>query len=608
EVTWTFDDGNGNIETAIQEVVIKDITKPLKPILDPVTAECEVASIVPPTTTDNCVGTVTGTTLANFPITAQGTTEVTWTFDDGNGNIETAVQEVVIKDITKPVAPVLNPVTAECEVTAITPPIATDNCKGTVIGTTLTSFPITAQGTTEVTWTFDDGNGNIETAVQEVIIKDITKPVKPILNPVAAECEVASIAPPTTTDNCAGTIAGTTLAGFPITAQGTTEVTWTFDDGNGNIETAVQEVVIKDITKPAKPVLDPVTAECEVASIAPPTTTDNCAGTVTGITLTSFPITAQGTTEVTWTFDDGNGNIETAIQEVVIKDITKPAKPVLDPVAAECEVASITPPTTTDNCAGTVTGTTLTSFPITAQGTTEVTWTFDDGNGNIETAVQEVVIKDITKPVKPILNPVAAECEVASIAPPTTTDNCAGTVTGTTLANFPITAQGTTEVTWTFDDGNGNIETAVQEVVIKDITKPVAPVLNPVTAECEVTAITPPIATDNCKGTVTGTTLASFPITAQGTTEVTWTFDDGNGNIETAVQEVVIKDITKPVAPVLNPVTAECEVTAIAPPTTTDNCAGTITGTTLAGFPITAQGTTEVTWTFDDGNGNIETA
>ncbi|WP_278020515.1 gliding motility-associated C-terminal domain-containing protein [Flavobacterium ginsengisoli] len=608
EVTWTFDDGNGNIETAIQEVVIKDTTKPAKPVLDPVAAECEAASIIPPTTTDNCAGTVTGTTLAGFPITAQGTTEVTWTFDDGNGNVETAVQQVVIKDTTKPAKPVLDPVAAECEVATITAPTTTDNCAGTVMGTTLTGFPITAQGTTEVTWTFDDGNGNIETAIQEVVIKDITKPVAPILNPVTAECEVATITPPIATDNCKGLVMGTTLTSFPITAQGTTEVTWTFDDGNGNIETAVQEVVIKDITKPAKPVLDPVTAECEVASITPPTTTDNCAGTVTGTTLAGFPITTQGTTEVTWTFDDGNGNIETAVQEVIIKDITKPAKPVLDPVTAECEVATIAPPTTTDNCAGTIAGTTLTSFPITAQGTTEVTWTFDDGNGNIETAIQEVVIKDITKPAKPILDPVTAECEVASIAPPTTIDNCAGTIAGTTLAGFPITAQGTTEVTWTFDDGNGNIETAVQEVVIKDITKPAKPVLDPVTAECEVASITPPTTTDNCAGTVTGTTLTSFPITAQGTTEVTWTFDDGNGNVETAVQQVVIKDTTKPAKPVLDPVAAECEVASITPPTTTDNCAGTVTGTTLTSFPIAAQGTTEVTWTFDDGNGNIETA
>mgnify|MGYP003312091409 FL=1 len=67
-----------------------------------------------------------------------------------------------------------------------------------------------------------------------------------------------------------------------------------------------------------------------------------------------------------------------------------------------------------------------------------------------------------------------------------------------------------------------------------------------VTAECEVTAITAPTATDNCGGSITGTTTTTFPITAQGTTVVTWTYDDGNGNTSTQTQNVVISDVTAP--------------------------------------------------------------
>ena len=39
------------------------------------------------------------------------------------------------------------------------------------------SFPITAQGTTVVTWTFNDGNGNSVTANQNVIIDDTVAPI-----------------------------------------------------------------------------------------------------------------------------------------------------------------------------------------------------------------------------------------------------------------------------------------------------------------------------------------------------------------------------------------------------------------------------------------------
>ena len=70
----------------------------------------------------------------------------------------------------------------------------------------------------------------------------------------------------------------------------------------------------------------------------------------------------------------------------------------------------------------------------------------------------------------------------------TTTDNCSGTITGTTTDDLTYTTQGTHVITWTFDDGNGNISTATQNVVIDDVTAPVVPVLADVTGECSATA------------------------------------------------------------------------------------------------------------------------
>jgi len=85
--------------------------------------------------------------------------------------------------------------------------------------------------------------------------------------------------------------------------------------------------------------------------------------------------------------------------------------------------------------------------------------------------------------------------------------------------------------TETLHDGNGNTSTANQNVIIDDTIAPVTPTLTAVTAECEVTSLTAPTAVDACEGTITGTTTTTFPISTQGTTVVTWTFDDGNGNI-----------------------------------------------------------------------------
>ncbi|MBN2777480.1 MAG: fibronectin type III domain-containing protein, partial [Bacteroidales bacterium] len=91
--------------------------------------------------------------------------------------------------------------------------------------------------------------------------------------------------------------------------------------------------------------------------------------------------------------------------------------------------------------------------------------------------------------------------------------------------------------------------------------------LTDVTDECSATP-TAPTATDACAGTVTGTTTTTFPITTQGTTVVTWTYDDGNGNSSTQTQNVVIDDVTAPITPTLADVTEECSATPTAPTTT----------------------------------------
>jgi len=74
-------------------------------------------------------------------------------------------------------------------------------------------------------------------------------------------------------------------------------------------------------------------------------------------------------------------------------------------------------------------------------------------------------------------------------------------------------------------------------------TAPVANVtsLPNVNAQCSATPVAP-TATSNCYGTITATTPTVFPITTQGTTVVTWTYNDGNGNTSTQNQNVILNN------------------------------------------------------------------
>ncbi|MDW3208559.1 MAG: T9SS type A sorting domain-containing protein [Reichenbachiella sp.] len=75
--------------------------------LEDQTELCSVESLVAPTAI-GCGGDLTATTDAEFPIETVGTHEVTWTYNDGNGNTSTQTQKVIIDQSCQPLSVELN--------------------------------------------------------------------------------------------------------------------------------------------------------------------------------------------------------------------------------------------------------------------------------------------------------------------------------------------------------------------------------------------------------------------------------------------------------------------------------------------------------------------
>src|SRR5439155_19949371 len=142
------------------------------------------------------------------------------------------------------------------------------------------------------------------------------------------------------------------------------------------------------------------------------------------------------------------------------------------------------------------------------------------------------------------------------------------------------TTQGTSVVTWHFNDGNGNESTQTENIVATDLTAPVpnAASLADATGECSATIASAPTATDNCGATITGTTSDSLTRTTQGTSVVTWHFSDGNGNESTQTQHIVVADHTAPVpdGKSVAEATGEGPGTVGSATTGKDNCGATI--------------------------------
>jgi hypothetical protein len=191
------------------------------------------------------------------------------------------------------------------------------------------------------------------------------------------------------------------------------------------------------------------------------------------------------------------------------------------------------------------TGATTQSINVATSGNYSVTVTNASGCVGVSSTTT-IIAEDNEAPFTPVLADVTGECTATATAP-TTTDNCSGVITGTTSNSLTYSTQGTHTITWSFDDGNGNIITANQNVIVKDTTVPIIPVLADVNGQCDATASVP-AATDNCLGTINGTTSDPLTYAAQGTHVITWSFDDGNGNAITANQNVIVNDTIAPTA------------------------------------------------------------
>lgn len=221
-----------------------------------------------------------------------------------------------------------------------------------------------------------------------------------------------------------------------------------------------------------------VYAQCsvELGDITAPSTVDSCGTTITGILASgTFPITMQGSYFITWKFENPSGFVIVS-QNIVVEDNVAPVpdQATLPALTAQCQLSAseITAPAAQDACSGNITGVTATSFPITTQGSTTITWTFTDGAGNSITQSQQVIISDTTAPVamanditidlagQPTANITAQDIDNGS------SDNCGNITLNVEPETF--SSVGTFPTVLTITDAAGNHANATVNVTVID--------------------------------------------------------------------------------------------------------------------------------------------
>jgi hypothetical protein len=634
---WTFS-ANSNTYTNKKLYILVNNTASGLPNLN---AECSLTPVAP-TALDNCAGVVTGTTGTAFPITAQGTTTVTWTYDDGNGNTATQAQNVVISDVTPPVITCPanisvnnDPGVCNAAVTYVAP-IGTDNCAGVI--TTQTdvtglssgsSFPI---GTTILEYTTTDVAGNTDVCSFTVTVNspeiDVQGNALSIVNGDVT---------PSLTDN--------TIMGNVLVCTGTVSQTYTiFNNGTSNLNlgavtlTGANFIDFTLTTPPSSPVLP---------------------GTTTSFTVTCDPsVVGNRNTTVTIPNNDCNESPYTfLIRCIGDADLTAPT------VTASTDVVTTTSADGTGNCTSSIaivdalfndncpsvlswvmTGAYSGSgfgqvgtfaFP---SGVTTITYTYTNtvGGASASDAMTVTVTDNESPTVTSVGNVVTTtsadgtgNCTVAvAVVNAVINDNCSSNLTwvmtGATSASgsgqvgtytFPI---GVTTITYTNTDGAGLTATSTRTITVTDneapniSTCPVDITVNNDLGTCGAIVNFTPIGTDNCSfvfsynqnpGTV-------FPV---GPTTVIITATDPAGNTDVCSLIITVNDNEDPIAICQN-VTVNLDAAGNGTTTaaavnnvSTDNCGIASLSLSQTAFVCSEVGTNAEVLTITDVNGNIST-
>jgi len=646
-VTLTVTDVNGNISTCTSLVTVVDLIAPVitcpAPVVvsaDPGVCSASFVAIGMATAVDNCSGvTIVNNGLAVYPL---GATTVTWTATDIFGNSSTCDQIITVIDSENPVITCAPAITVNNETgfcgsnnVVLASPTVTDNCA--VASVTNDAPAFFALGTTTVTWTATDFEGNSSICTQFVTVIDteapsVMCPIDVVVDNTFGQCAAIGVvlASPATVDNCSVTsITNDAPLSFPV---GLTTVTWTATDAAGNNVSCTQMVTVVDAQAPTAVCPPQVTANTDAAScfatglvLGSPITADNCGVTsITNDAPASYPL---GNSIVTWTIADAAGNFTTCEQDILVLDMELPTIVCAGPLtvntdAASCEATGIVlgTPTTGDNC---TVASIFNNAPLAyVLGVNTVTWTVVDGSGNTATCTQLVTVIDteapqITCPATVTVSAGGGSCSATGVAlgSPVVSDNCTvASVSSDAPATFLL---GSTNVTWTVTDASGNSSTCIQIVTVIDTENPVITCPFPVTVSagigtCEATGVALGMATgtDNCSvASITNNAPASYGL---GSNTVIWTITDGSGNTATCTQTVTVIDDQAPMISCPGDVTVNaaaglCSASGVVlgSPMTSDNCSvASIVNNGLSVYPV---GTTVVTWMVTDGSGNTAT-
>ncbi|MBJ6369368.1 HYR-like domain-containing protein, partial [Snuella sedimenti] len=485
---------------------------------------------------------------ATFPI---GTTTVTWTVTDEEGNFETCTQDVTVTDDEDPSISCPGDLTAICNISE--QPVystyaeftnaggsITDNCTINEASFTLTSEVsdnLSCPETVTRTYQIADMTGNTVTCTQLIVINDEVPPTIDNTNTANIEIECGegdtqaalnnwlnSNAGATSTDNC-GDVTWTNDYGLDTNVKcdnGAITVTFTATDACNNKSTTTATYLIKDTEAPEiTTVAADQTVQCDGSGNL--TEFENWLNTNAGAEAT------DDCSSIVWSNNYGeDGNV----------------------MSDECGMTGkvLVKFTATDACGN--------------SSSTTALFTIIDTIAPIFTVPEDVTINcDDDATVLTLTGDVIDEADACdtNIGEATYTDEIAAGE----CANESIITR-----TWSLTDACDNTTTHVQIITVQDVTPPTFTVPADVTINCDDDAtdlvLTGDVSDemDNCSSELEATytdEVAAGECANESTITRTWSLTDDCNNTTTHVQTITVQDVTPPTFTVPADVTINCD-------------------------------------------------
>lgn len=584
-ITRTYEvlDSCGNSITVMQDIIVEDTTPPVVSSLPDINVSCKLDVPSPDpnivSATDNCgVASINYVNDVSDGNTCPETIVRTYEVLDTCGNSSAVTQNIIVNDVTPPTASDPPDVTESCFPPADPSVVvdAADNCGVESINFVSdvsdgNSCPKVLTRTYEVV----DSCGNSITVSHQITINDTIAPTASNPSTLIVDCRANLPAPDPTVvtdaqDNCG--VESITFTGSVSDGNTCPELitrTYEITDSCDNSITVTHDIVVHDLIAPtaADPPNDTVSCPGDIPAPDPAVVTsynDNCG--VESINFLSETTDGSSCPEtVTHTYEilDSCGNSTTATHTIIVDDTIPPTASTPDTITVNCAVDAPAPDPqvvddAADNC-GVESVTFVEDQVNLGQQSVSRIYRVTDSCGNNTDVVQMIMLNDNEDPTANDPPDMSVAC-YGHIPPPDTavitgaSDNCG--VSEIQFIGDSLTGHicpDTVIRTYRVIDSSGNFIDLEQEFYVNDTTPPTAsnPAALQVECKTDVPAPDPSVvsATDNC-----GVAAINFvsdvsdgnkcPETVTRTYEVV----DSCGNSVTVNQEIIIHDLTAPVA------------------------------------------------------------